>query len=125
MKRLFALTALGSLLIGSCATVKGNGELNYRFEKVAYVVNHCKALKGKEVVLKVTYRGWSCPKECRHPGITRSDSCFVDSTGCIYAYGTGGLDPITDVGKEVIVKATVNEKNGVCYLKVVKVNEVR
>jgi hypothetical protein len=90
-------------------------------QTVSSTIKECSKLRGKEVELRVVYRGWNCPKNCKHPGLTRSDTCFTDSTGCIYAYGNGGLDPVTDVGKEVTIKAIVNERNGVCYLKVVKV----
>jgi len=112
-------------LLFSCATVRVNGEARVRLTTVGEILRNCSSMLGKEVVLEGTYRGWSCPAECRNPGITRSDACITDSTGCIYMAGTGGLDPLTDRGKEVRVLAFVSKKGDICYLKPEKVDELR
>ncbi len=124
MKKLLVL-ATGALLLLSCASVKVNGEANLRLTKIGTIEKRCQELEGKEVVIRAKYLGWSCPKECKNPGITRSDTCFTDDTGCIYAYGLAGLDPITDRGKVFTVKAKVLKKGNTCYLKVLKRDEVR
>lgn len=123
MLRLFTL--LFAALLFGCATVSVNGEANVRLTTVGEVLKNCSLMLGKEVVLEGTFRGWSCPAECRNPGITRSDACITDSTGCIYIAGTGGLDPLTDKGKKVRVLAFVSKKGNICYLKPEKVDELR
>ncbi|WP_456342104.1 hypothetical protein [Thermovibrio sp.] len=121
------LIAIMGIVLGfsSCASVQVNGEAKLRLMKIGSIEKECKKLEGKRVVIKAKYMGWSCPEECKNPGITRSDTCFVDDSGCIYAYGLAGLDPITDRGKEYTVEAEVLRKGETCYLKVLKRNEVR
>ena len=92
---------------------------------IGYILKNCQTLKGKELVLKATYMGWHCPKNCKHPGITRSDTCWVDNSGCIYAKGLSMLDPFRDKGKKFMVEARVEETpKEVCYLKVYKVKHL-
>jgi predicted RNA-binding Zn-ribbon protein involved in translation (DUF1610 family) len=89
---------------------------------IAYILSHCDTLIGKEVELKATYKGWHCPKNCRNPAITRSDTCWIDNTGCIYSVGFGGLSPLKDVGQTHIIRAIVEKTaNGICYLKITKI----
>ncbi len=103
-----------------CASVETNSKLTIRAIK-----ENCKELVGKRVELLATYMGWSCPRDCKNPGITRSDTCFIDNTGCIYAKGLAGLDPLTDKGKRIELKALVKEKRGTCYLEVLRKDEVK
>ena len=66
--------------------------------------------------------GWNCPRNCKNPGITRSDTCWVDNSGCIYAKGLSGLDPLKDINKQYTITAGVYiSKTGVCYLNIKKV----
>lgn len=123
MLRFFSLLLL--VLFSGCATVRVNGEARVRLLTVGEVLKNCSSLSGKEVLVEGVYRGWSCPVECGNPGVTRSDSCITDSTGCIYIAGTGGLNPLTDKGKTVRVQAVVSKKKNVCYLKPEKVDELR
>ena len=123
MIRFFTLIFL--TLLSGCATVNVNGEARVRLFTVGEILKNCPALSGKEVVVEGTYRGWSCPADCRNPGVTRSDVCITDSTGCIYLSGTSGLDPLTDRGKRVRVLALVSRKGSICYLKPEKVDELR
>ena len=75
-------------------------------------------------MLKATYMGWKCPETCKHPGITRSDTCWIDNSGCIYAKGLSGLNPLKDVGKSYTLIAKVSiSKKGICYLEVKKVKK--
>ena len=113
------------LIFFSCGTVRVNGEANFCLITVGELLKNCPSLLGKEVVVEGTYRGWNCPAVCRNPGVTRSDVCLVDSTGCIYLSGTGGLDPLTDRGKKVRVEGVVSEKNGICYLEPEGIDELR
>ncbi|NPB05274.1 MAG: hypothetical protein GXO08_02710 [Aquificae bacterium] len=85
---------------------------------VEQLVRHCAELNGREVLLKAEYRGWRCPPDCGPPPLTRSDACFVDQNACVYAVGTGGLDPLRDAGKKVLVRAVVRFENGRCLLDV-------
>jgi len=112
-------------LLSSCASVKVNGEADLRLMKIGTIKRECSELAGKRVVLRAKFMGWNCPADCVPPGLTRSDTCFVDDTGCIYAYGLAGLDPIFDRGKEFTLKAEVLKRGEVCYLKVLERNEVR
>ena len=123
MTRLALLLLL--LFFSSCGTVRVNGEANFRLITVGELLKNCPSLLGEEVIVEGTYRGWNCPSACRNPGVTRSDVCLVDSTGCIYLSGTGGLDPLTDRGKRVKVVGVVSERNGICYLKPERVDELR
>ena len=123
-KALISIIAI-LLNLSSCASVQVNGEARVRLMKIGSIEKECRELEGKRVVIKAKYMGWRCPEECRNPGITRSDTCFVDDSGCIYAYGLAGLDPITDRGKEYIVEVEVLRKGDTCYLRVLKRNEVR
>ncbi len=116
---------LSLLFISSCASLQVNGEARFRLLTAGAVLKSCSSLAGKVVAVEGTYMGWNCSKECRHPGVTRSDSCIVDSTGCIYISGTGGLDPVIDRGKRVRVEGIVSLNRGVCYLKPVRVDELR
>ncbi len=111
-------------LFSSCASVKVSGETRVRLMKIGTIERKCESLKGKKVVIRAKFMGWNCPKECKNPGITRSDTCFVDSTGCIYAEGLAG-DPLTERGKEYLVKAIVMKRKNTCYLKVLGKDEVR
>ncbi len=113
------------LLISSCGSVTLNTEARLKLFTVGELLKNCPSLLGKEVVVEGTYRGWNCPSACRNPGVTRSDVCLVDSTGCIYLSGTGGLDPLTGRGKRVKVVGVVSERNGICYLKPERVDELR
>ncbi|TCK06277.1 hypothetical protein [Phorcysia thermohydrogeniphila] len=125
-KSLGALLLVGSSLI-SCATVKTSGELEIRFEKVGNIKGNCPSFVGKEVLLKATYLGWNCPKECKPPAITRSDTCIADETGCIYLLGSGKLNPISDKGRIFLFKGKVelSPYNNTCYIRVEKVDEVK
>lgn len=123
MFRFFVVSFI--FFLSSCASLQVNGEARLRFLTAGELLKKCSSLTGKEVAVEGTYMGWSCPQNCRHPGITRSDSCLVDSTGCIYISGTGGLDPITDRGKRIRVKGVVSLNRGVCYLKPERVDELR
>ncbi|ADU96954.1 hypothetical protein [Thermovibrio ammonificans] len=112
-----AAAALALLIITGCGSVQVNSEARFRVT-VGEILKECPKLKGKEVVVTGTYKGWDCPPDCKNPGITRSDSCISDGTGCIYLRGTGGFDPLLDRGKKVEVTAVVKEKKGTCYLVV-------
>jgi hypothetical protein len=112
---------LSAFTLGGCAKPEGanNGT------DVAFVKKHCSELLNKKVRLTVVYEGWNCPPSCKHPGLSRSDSCVKDNTGCIYLASTGGLNPIGDKGKKFRIEAVVKRaSNGVCYLKVLKVERV-
>ena len=55
-------------------------------------------------------------------GVTRSDTCVEDETGCIYLKGTAGLDPLRDRGVKIRLRGVVKETpRGVCYIEVRKV----
>jgi len=114
------------LILSGCSSVQMNGETRIRIENISSILNNCSSLIGKTVTVKAEYKGWDCPSGCKNPGITRSDSCIVDKTGCIYLMGTGKLNPIIDKNKIFLFRAEVETtKDGTCYLKVVKSNEVR
>jgi hypothetical protein len=86
---------------------------------IGYILQNCKSLKGKEVELIATYKGWHCPANCSNPGITRSDTCWLDNTGCIYSKGFGGLNPLKDTNQVFKIRAIVDiTSNGICYLEV-------
>jgi len=119
------LGLLGVALTASCSTVQVNGEARVRLEKIGTVKRQCRELNGQVVKIRAKFMGWSCPPECGAPPKTRSDACLVDETGCIYAYGTGGFDPILDRGKEFTVTARVLREGEKCYLKVLERDEVR
>ena len=104
----------------SCASVEPNSKLSIRVIK-----ENCKELLGKKVKLFATYMGWSCPRDCKNPGITRSGTCFVDNTDCIYAKGLAGLDPLNDKGKIVKFEALIEEKRGTCYLEVLREDDAK
>jgi len=123
--RKFLKFTLIALFFSSCSSVTLNGEASFRLETIGNIKKNCNRFTGKEVVIRAKYMGWNCPVECRNPGITRSDSCIVDSTGCIYLEATGGLDPLTDRGKRYLFKSIVKKFNNTCYLKVVKADEIR
>jgi hypothetical protein len=110
----------------SCATPTVNGGINLRYEQVGEILKHCDDLEGKKVAVRAVYEGWHCIEGCIHPGLTRSDTCVMDSSGCIYLKGTGGLDPIMDRGKEVFFRAVVRKTSkGICYLEVQSIDEIR
>ncbi|WP_163328520.1 hypothetical protein GFV12_02860 [Desulfurobacterium thermolithotrophum] len=121
------LAFLFTLLITSfsCASFKVNGEATFRLETIGNILKRCNSFENQKVALRAKYLGWNCPAECKNPGITRSDSCIVDSTGCIYVRATGGLNPITDKRKEYIFKGIVKKFKNTCYLEVVETDEVR
>ena len=121
MKRVLSLILLGAALCGCSATV--NGQARFR-TTVGFIQSHCSSLLGKEVVIEGIYKGWDCPPDCPNPGNTRSDACVFEGKSCIYLLGTGGLDPLKDLNKRVRVKGIVEQKNGICYLKAVEVNEL-
>jgi hypothetical protein len=125
-KKVGALLLVGSSLI-SCASVNTSGELRVRFEKIGNIQKDCPSFVGKEVLLKATYSGWRCPKECKHPAITRSDTCITDETGCIYIVGGGGLNPIRDIGKTFLFKGKVELSpfTNTCYIRVERADEVK
>jgi len=117
----FLVSLVSSLLFSSCSTVHFQGNATF---DIASIVNSCDKYLNREVTLRATYMGWSCPPECKHPGLTRSDTCIEDETGCIYLLSTGKLDPIRDKGKEYTFTAVVKKApNGVCYLKVIRVSK--
>jgi len=92
---------------------------------VGYLSDHCEELLNKTVVVEGYYLGWGCPPDCGAPPLSRSDTCLADRTGCIYLYSTGGLNPVSDKGKKVLLTAVVKKSpSGVCYLKVVKAKKV-
>lgn len=113
------------LFLSSCASVQVNGEARVRLSTVSQVLKNCPSLVGERVVIEGVYRGWSCPEGCRNPGVTRSDACIVDSTGCIYISGTGGLSPVMDRGKLVRVEGVVSKKGEICYLKPERLDVLR
>lgn len=121
----FILTLLLVSLFSSCSSVVVNGEARFRLSTVGELLKNCRNLKGKKIAVEGIYRGWNCPRGCKNPGITRSDSCISDDTGCIYISGTAGLDPISDRGKRVRIEGTVLESSGICYLKPERVDELR
>ncbi len=122
LKKHTALALFLTLSLFSCASVERK-----ETEKLSIKTlnEKCKELVGKKVKLSAKYMGWKCPQNCKNPGITRSDTCFVDSSGCIYAEGLAGLDPLIDKGKIISLEALVKEKRGICYLEVLKEDEVR
>ncbi len=122
MKKLTVLILFLISSLFSCASVESK---KIRKLDLKEINEKCKELVGKEVRLSAKYMGWKCPKNCKNPGITRSDTCFVDSSGCIYAKGLAGLDPLKDKGKIVILEALVKERRGICYLEVLKEDEVK
>ena len=124
MKKLL-LFFIPLILISSCASLKVNGEARFRLETIGSILKRCDSLQNQKVIVRAKYMGWNCSAECSNPGITRSDSCIVDSTGCIYLRGTGGLNPLIDRGKEFLFKGVVEKFNNTCYLKVVKADEIR
>jgi len=119
------LGLVGLALTASCSTVQINGEARARLEKIGNIHRHCQELSGQVVKIRAKFRGWNCPPECGAPPVTRSDTCLVDETGCIYVYGTAGLDPILDRGKEFLITAKVVWQGGKCYLKVLEKDEVK
>jgi predicted RNA-binding Zn-ribbon protein involved in translation (DUF1610 family) len=111
---------LGLIFFVSC----GNLQMKKAQKNINYVIKNCYSLKGKEITLTATYKGWHCPSNCSHPGITRSDTCWVDKTGCIYSKGFGGLSPFKDINKIYRIRAVVNiTKKGVCYLEIKEVKK--
>ncbi len=125
MKRFLSLSFL-AIFSFSCVAPTVNGGINLRYEQVGEILKHCDDLEGKKVAVRAVYEGWHCIEGCVHPGLTRSDTCVMDSSGCIYLKGTGGLDPVMDRGKEVFFRAVVKKTpKGVCYLEVQSVDEVR
>ena len=125
MKKLLFVSIV-SLSAFSCVSPTVNGGINVRYEQVGNVIKNCSSLENKLVTVKGVYKGWNCSENCKHPDLTRSDTCIVDSSGCIYLKGTGGLDPIMDRGKEVFFRAVVKKSpNGVCYLEVKSIDEIR
>jgi len=116
---------LALLLFTSCASVGVTGEGRIRLEKIGTIEKKCQELNGEIVKIRAKFMGWGCPPECGGPPVTRSDTCFIDDTGCIYAYGRAGLDPITDKGKELTVTAKVVYSQGKCYIKVIETDEVK
>jgi len=125
VKRFLSLSFL-AIFSFSCAAPTVNGGINLRYEQVGEILKHCDDLEGKKVSVRAVYEGWHCIEECVHPGLTRSDTCVMDSSGCIYLKGTGGLDPIMDRGKEVFFRAVVRKTpKGICYLEVQSIDEIR
>jgi len=120
-----ALGLIGLALTASCSTVQVNGEARVRLEKIGSIERNCQELSGQVVKLRARFMAWNCPPECGAPPKTRSDVCLVDDTGCIYAYGTGGFDPVLDKGKEFLITAQVVWEGGKCYLKVLDRDEVK
>lgn len=118
----FFLLFIG-LLLFSCGSVQVNGEGRFRIEKIGRIKENCEKFNGKLVTIKATYRGWNCPKRCGVPPVTRSDVCLEDETGCIYSLPF--LSPLKDKGKEVLLSAKVKEKKGMCYVKPVRIYEVK
>jgi len=114
-------------LLNSCALVNTSGEVKMRLEKIGNIQENCHSLIGKEVLVKATYLGWKCPKECRHPEITRSDSCIKDKSGCIYLLGKGYLSPLKDSGKTFFIKGIIelSPYNNTCYIRVKEANEAK
>ena len=112
------------VVLSSCSPPKGETMSTAGSTPVGYIVKNCDRLVGKEVFLDgVVYAGWSCPGNyCRNPGVTRSDTCVEDETGCIYLKGTAGLDPLRDRGVKIRLRGVVKETpRGVCYIEVRKV----
>jgi len=126
MRRLLSILSV-IFLLSSCGTFQVNGNARIRFESIGNITRHCQNFAGRKVTVKAKYLGWNCPPECRHPGLTRSDSCIADQTGCIYLYGTGGLDPISDREKFFVFRGTVKKSphQTTCYIEVDKVDEVK
>ena len=116
MRRFFLLPFIG-FFFTACSPQSGVQKVS-----VSQLVENCDRLLHKEVRFEGTYLGWSCPKNCPNPGVTRSDTCISDGNGCIYMVGTGGLDPLADRGKRVLVEGRVEKtKSGVCYIQPVRV----
>jgi hypothetical protein len=123
--RKFQLLLLLTGFLHSCMSTNVSEEI--KLTAISEVKKNCYSLKGKEVFLKAEYLGWKCTKDCKHPGLTRSDTCIADKSGCIYLFGTGKLNPIVDRGKEFIFKGKVelSPYNNTCYIRVERVNEVK
>jgi len=117
------LVFLTLLLVSSCGSVQINGEGRFRIETIGSIKENCRKFLGRKVVIRGTYRGWSCPKACGIPPVTRSDVCIEDGTGCIYSLPF--LSPIKDRGKKVVFSATVKLKGDLCYVKPVRIYEVK
>jgi len=116
MFRFFVILFFGFLT--SCSQPQ---ETELKTIPIAEIVKNCHNFKGKTVPLKATYKGWHCPKTCPNPGITRSDTCWVDDSGCIYAKALSHLDPIKDEGKQFLLEAKVDiTPKGVCYIEIPK-----
>jgi len=109
----------------SCSTVQVNGQERIRIETIGKIKKECPQLKERVVKIRAKFLGWSCPSECGAPPKTRSDVCLADESGCIYAYGSGGFDPILDKNKEFLVTAKVVWEGNKCYLKVLRKDEVK
>ena len=112
----FIIFTFFSLLIFSC----NYGSQN--FISIKKLIEDCREFTGKSIVLKAKYLGWNCPQTCKHPGLTRSDTCIEDGSGCIYLYGFGGLNPLKDKGSIHTFYGVVKKsRSGVCYIEVKKV----
>ena len=112
----FFLFFILSLQVLSCSNAPNN-TWNIRFIK-----ENCNSLLRKDVTLSAKYLGWNCPQTCKHPGLTRSDTCIEDSSDCIYLHGFGGLNPLKDEGSIHIFYGIVKKSpSGVCYIEVKKV----
>ena len=117
--RKFFISLFGLFAFFSCSP---KGETTVTLLHLKELLQDCPRWENREVLLQLTYMGWNCPKDCSHPGITRSDACWVEGHRCIYSAGTGLLNPLKDVGKTVTVKARVKRNlRGVCYLVVEEV----
>jgi hypothetical protein len=112
---------LGILILISCGVLQNQT----KYTSIASILNNCNSLKGKKVELIATYKGWHCPKNCPNPGITRSDTCWVDNTGCIYSKGFGGLNPLKDVNRTYKLQAIIKSNNRTCYLEIKEVEKYK
>jgi len=111
------------LLLVSCDIV--NQQSNFSIVKrptIKTISDNCSYFSNKQVVIRATYLGWDCPRECKAPGLTRSDTCIKDNSGCIYLYGLGGLNPLKDKGSIHTFYGIVKKSpSGVCYIEVNRV----
>jgi hypothetical protein len=79
------------------------------------ILDHPPSYDGKTVLIKAIYRGWKGEGE---PPIIKSNWVITDLTGEIYVTSIyPHLDPIEDIGRELIVIGIVRVKDNIPYIE--------
>lgn len=102
-----AILALATIILVGCSSLPSE-------VGIADIKANPEAYQGERVTISGQYQGWS--GGYGSPPVTRSDWVITDDTGWIYVTGkSAGLDPVNDIGKQVIVVGQV-EANTQVYL---------